>query len=182
MRENLPVGTGAERGFTIIEGLVASAILLIVAIGILPLFASSILNNTRGSDSTTSSNFGKTSIETWETLPFDNISALVPPGQTKLEVDDWWKPGNNNINDPTQGWTTTTPSAATLSTWSRTTTVQQFQSIDAVNNGDLSTPYDGSTPDEFVELKLVTTTVQSSKQGGILGGGEHITFKVLKAF
>jgi Tfp pilus assembly protein PilV len=182
MRENLPVGTGAERGFTIIEGLVASAILLIVAIGILPLFASSILNNTRGSDSTTASNFGKTSLESWGALPFDNSAILVPGGQTKLEIDDWWKPGNGPINDPSQGWTTTTPPTTTLSTWNRQTTIQQYQSVDVVNGGDLSTPYDGSVPANFTQLKLVTAVVQSSKQGGILGGGEHITFKVLKPF
>jgi hypothetical protein len=182
MRENLPAGTAAERGFTIIEGLVASAILLIVAIGILPLFASSILNNTRGSDSTTASNFGKTTLETAVTLPFDNVAVQVPGGQTKLQVDEWWKPGNGKINDPTQGWTTTAPPASTLSTWTRSTLVQQFQSVDAVTAGDLSAPYDGSVPPNFVQLKLVTSTVQSSKQGGILGAGEHITFRVLKAF
>src|SRR5262249_22676774 len=48
MNENLPAGAGPERGFTLVEGLVATAILLLVAIGIIPLFASSILNNTKG--------------------------------------------------------------------------------------------------------------------------------------
>src|SRR6185369_7870572 len=107
--ENLPAGAGAERGFSLIEGLVATAILLIVAIGVLPLFASSILNNTRGSDSTQASNFGKSALETAVTLPVDNTAVLIPAGQTKLQVDEWWKPGNGKINDPTQGWTTIPP-------------------------------------------------------------------------
>ena len=182
MRENLPVGTGAERGFTIIEGLVASAILLIVAIGILPLFTSSILNNSRGSDSTTASNFGRSAIETAVTLPVDNAAVDIPAGQTKLILNEWWKPGNGKINDPTQGWVTTAPTAGVLSTWTRQTTIEQFQSIDTVIAGDLSTPYDQSVDDRYVQLKLISATVQSSKQGGILGGGQQITFQTLKAF
>jgi len=49
-------------GFSFIEALIATGIMLIIAVGIIPLFASSVLNNTRGADSTTATNFGRSEI------------------------------------------------------------------------------------------------------------------------
>ncbi|HEV7517976.1 MAG TPA: hypothetical protein VGR07_16880 [Thermoanaerobaculia bacterium] len=182
MRENLPAGAGAERGFTIIEGLVASAILLIVAIGIIPLFANSILNNSRGSDSTLATNFSKTNIENLQQMPFSNPLLNVPAGQVKLQADDWWKPGNLKINDPSQGWQVGTPTTGTLNIWTRNTIVQQYGLDDILTNGAPTTPLDGSTQANFVQLKTITVNVQSSKPGGILGVGERISLQSIKAF
>jgi Tfp pilus assembly protein PilV len=182
MRENLPAGAGAERGFTIIEGLVATAILLIVAIGIIPLFASSILNNSRGSDSTQASNFSKTSVENLLQMPFGNPALAVPAAGTQLKTDDWWKPGNNKINDPSQGWQAGTPVAGTLNIWTRNTIIQQYGLKDILDTGGLVTPLNGATQANFVQLKLITVNVQSSKAGGILGVGERISLQTLKAF
>jgi Tfp pilus assembly protein PilV len=182
MRENLPAGARAERGFTIIEGLVASAILLIVAIGIIPLFASSILNNSRGSDSTQASNFSKSNVENLVSMPFSGAPLTIAAGQTQLKVDDWWKPGNGKINDPTSGWQTGTPSAGTLNIWTRNTIVQQYGLDDVLTNGAPTTPLDGNTQPNFVQLKVITVNVQSSKPGGILGVGERISLQTIKAF
>lgn len=182
MNEKLPAGAGSERGFTMVEGLVATAILLVVAIGIIPLFASAILNNTRGSDSTLASNFSKTNVENLSQMPFTNVALTIPAGQTALTTNDWWKPGNGQINDPSQGWQAGTPSAGTLNTWTRSTMVQQYGLSDVLNNGALTTPLDGSTQANFVQLKMVTVNVQSSKAGGILGNGERITVQAVKAF
>ncbi|MEA2692276.1 MAG: hypothetical protein QOJ16_1663 [Acidobacteriota bacterium] len=182
MNENSPAGAGLERGFTIIEGLVATAILLIVAIGIIPLFASSILNNSRGSDSTQASNFSKTNVENLLQMPFNNVLLKVPGGSNQLKVDDWWKPGNNKINDPSQGWQAGVPAAGTVNIWTRNTIVQQYGLNDILTNGSPTTPLDGNTQANFVQLKLITVNVQSSKAGGILGVGERIVLQTLKAF
>ena len=65
---------GPEAGFSLIEALIATGILLMIAIGIIPLFASSILNNTRGADSTTATNFSRSQLESLERL----ISLATP--------------------------------------------------------------------------------------------------------
>lgn len=180
MHENLPAG--AERGFTIIEGLIATAILLVVAIGIIPLFANSILNNTKGSDSTLATNFSKTSVENLLQLPFTNPSVTVPAGQPSLQVNDWWSPGSGLLNDPSEGWQAGTPSAGTVNIWTRSAVVQQYSMNDILTNGSLTTPLDGSTQPNFVQLKMITVNVQSSKAGGILGAGERIGLQMVKAF
>jgi len=189
----------SERGFTVIEGLVATAILLIVAIGVLPLFTSSILNNTRGSDSTIASNFGKTTVENLSQQPFGGPDLTIPGGATQKVTNEWWKPGAGPINDSTQGWQSTAPSGSTFTTWTRTTTVQQYGVRDILNSqdssglkGTLSTALSGSTQPNFVQLKLITVNVQSSKintvntlgqgnRGAILGGGETIILQMVKA-
>lgn len=183
----------AERGFTVIEGLVATAILLIVAIGILPLFANSIANNSRGSDSTTASNFGKSALENLSQMPFNNTSLAIGSGATQKVLSEWWKPGAGPINDTTQGWQSTAPTSTQFTTWTRSTTVEEFGVRDILNSGKFVTPLDGSTQANFVQLKRVTVNVQSSKintvnalgggkQGAVLGGGENIVLQIVKAF
>jgi len=193
MNEDLPAGAASERGFTVIEGLVATAILLIVAIGILPLFANSIANNSRGSDSTTASNFSKTVVENLAQVPFNGVDVTIAGGSTQKLVSEWWKPGAGPINDMTQGWQATPPTGTTFTTWTRSTSVQQYGVADVLNTGSLVTPLDGGTQPNFVQLKLITVTVQSSKintvntlggghQGALLGGGENIVLQMIKAF
>ncbi|HZF09742.1 MAG TPA: type II secretion system protein [Thermoanaerobaculia bacterium] len=200
MREDLPAGVVSERGFTVVEGLVATAILLIVAIGVLPLFTNAILNNSRGADSTTASNFGKTTIENLSQQQFNSTDLTITSG-TQKTTNEWWKPGAGPINDSTQGWQTTAPSASTFTTWTRITSVQQYGVRDILNSqvaapgslqGVLSTPLASGTQPNFVQLKLITVTVQSSKlntvtalgggkQGAVLGGGEAIVLQMVKA-
>jgi Tfp pilus assembly protein PilV len=201
MREDLPAGAVSERGFTVIEGLVATALLLIVAIGILPLFANSILNNTRGSDSTTASNFGKTAVENLSQQTFNSPDLTIAGGSTQKLTNEWWKPGAGPINDSTQGWQATAPSAATFTTWTRATSIKEYGVRDILTTQDpvagslqgvLTTALDGGTQPNFVQLKLITVTVQSSKintvntlgggsRGAILGGGETIVLQMVKA-
>jgi Tfp pilus assembly protein PilV len=52
-----------ERGLSIVEVLIASALLLIIALGILPLFSRSIISNRQGLDSTEVSNMARTQME-----------------------------------------------------------------------------------------------------------------------
>jgi type II secretory pathway pseudopilin PulG len=173
----------SERGFTVIEGLIATAILLVVAIGVIPLFASSILNNTRGSDSMLATNFSKTATENLIQIPFNSGAVTVPAGQAQLTVDDWWSPGRTGrLNDPTQGWQAGSPSAGTTNIWTRSTTVQDYSLNDILTSGRLTTPLPGGTQPTFVQLKLITVNVRSSKPGGILGAGERIALQSIKAF
>ena len=187
-----------EAGFSLVEALVATGILLLIAIGLIPLFASSILNNTRGSDSTVSTNFSRTQVEGLLQLPFNSPSLTVPAAGSQAETDEWWAPGAaGTINDPSEGWVNaavTPKPASTVSPWSRTTVVSQF-SVAALADGQLdpkSEAENGATPANNVHLKLVAVEVDSakgavaaqdtSKFGAVLGGGEKIAIQAVKAF
>lgn len=187
-----------EAGFSLVEALVATGILLMIAIGVIPLFASSILNNTRGSDSTLSTNYSRTQVENLLQLPFNSPSLTVPAAASQAETDEWWAPGATGaINDSAEGWrdaALTPKPTGMVSPWSRKTTVAQF-SVSALADGRLDPKIeaeDGSTPANNVHLKVVAVEVDSakgavaaqdsSKFGAVLGGGETITIQAVKAF
>src|SRR5437763_9528292 len=158
-----------EAGFSLVEALVATGILLTIAIGIIPLFATSILNNTRGSDSTTSTNYSRTQVENLLQLPFNSPSLAVPAAASQAETDEWWAPGATGaINDAAEGWKdagVTPKPAATVSLWSRTTIVTQY-SVAALTDGRLDPKTEaenGSTPANNVHLKVVAVEVDSAK-------------------
>jgi Tfp pilus assembly protein PilV len=187
-----------EAGFSLVEALVATGILLMIAIGIIPFFATSILNNTRGSDSTTSTNYSRTQVENLLQLPFNSPSLAVPAAASQAETDEWWAPGAAGaINDAAEGWkdaAVTPKPAATVSPWSRTTIVTQY-SVAALADGRLDPKTEaenGSTPANNVHLKVVAVEVDSAKGavaqedssrfGAVLGGGETIAIQAIKAF
>ena len=95
-----------ERGLSIVEVMIAAALLLIIALGILPLFSRSIISNRQGLDSTEVSNMARTQMEEYVQLPFNHQMLTVPDGSEVLvveqhysEKDDKWKDGK----DPA-GW------------------------------------------------------------------------------
>lgn len=180
----------AETGFSLVEALIATGILLMIAIGVIPLFATSILNNSRGSDSTTATNHSRSQIEDMLQLPFSAASLTVPNAATQAETDEWWSMGNTGlVNDSTEGWLASKPSgtdpANTVVPWVRKTIVTQF-SVSALDDGVLGTSEAelGSTPPNNVHLKQVQVEVDSAKQGltSGLGGGEKVILQVVKAF
>lgn len=173
-------------GFSLIEALIATGIMLIIAVGIIPLFASSVLNNTRGADSTTATNFGRSEIETLQPMYFSTPQVAIVPGSTQLITNEWYTAGAvNQINDSSEGWHVgTAPTSGVVVPWTRTTTVTQY-GIDALKDGKLdplTEAEDGSTPDTNVQLKMIQVDLNSGKQGGILGNGERITLRMVRAY
>ena len=69
-----------ERGLSIVEVMIAAALLLIIALGILPLFSRSIISNRQGLDSTEVSNMARTQMEEYAQLPFNHLMLTVPDG------------------------------------------------------------------------------------------------------
>lgn len=187
-----------EAGFSLVEALIATGILLMIAIGVIPLFATSIMNNTRGSDSTTSTNYSRSQVENLLQLPFSSPSLTVPASASQEETDEWWAPGATNaINDSSEGWkdaSVTPKPVSTMSPWTRTTIITQY-SVAAIDNGLLDPKTEaenGTTPANNVHLKMISVEVDSakagvfsqdtSKYGAALGGGEKITIQAIKAF
>lgn len=174
-------------GFTLIEALIAAALLGVIAISILPLFLRAMVNNKQGSDSTVVTTFSKTNLESLDAVPFDGPAVTVPSGSTSLVVVDWYAQQSSAQVGGTNGkWivtctqppaTCTSPTPPTgqgLVLWKRTTTVQQF----AINDVTFSNPQDGSIPSDIKRIQVV---VQRPSPGMSLTAGKAITLQLLRA-
>lgn len=84
-------GTGpGQAGFSLIEGLIAAALLLVIAVGILPVFTRSLESNISGGRSSQMSTFAVASIED------DN--------QTSIDRADWSVAGTGVVNIDQEFW------------------------------------------------------------------------------
>lgn len=173
--------TRDERGFSLIEAMIAALVLGVLAIGILPLFTQAMVNNKQGSDSTVVTTFGKSDLETLQPVPFDvdaapltDASMTIPVGQTSLVVVDWYAQQSSTQVGGTNGqWivtckgstascaTTAAPANQGLVLWRRTTTVEQFN----VNDLTFANPEVGGTSPDFVHLKRIKVVVQRAQVG-----------------
>lgn len=181
-------------GYSLVEALIATAVLGFIAIGILPLFTQAMVNNKQGSDSTTVTTFGKTNLEALDAIPFDGAAVTVPAGSLSCVAVDWYVQQSSATVGGTNGkWIVTYPVGGGTCAgpapvqspptgqgqvlWKRTTTVQQY------NVGDLtfSSPEDGSTSSDFVHLKKIQVVVQRPIPGMPATAGKTITLQLLRA-
>lgn len=170
-------------GFSVVESLIASLILLVIALGIIPLFARALRDNTTGADATQASNHGRASLEEYQQLPFNNQALTLAPGATTLTRDESWAQGTRDtFGDDDEGWWPGAPSDRGLLLWTRTTTVRQF-GINDLDDGRLTNPLPGGTQPAFVHLKEVEVRLESERPvGSPLGPGRQVVFRVLKPF
>ena len=180
--ERLPLSSSAA-GFSLVESLIAALILLIIALGLIPLFARALRDNTAGADATQASNHGRARLEEYQQLPFNNQSLALAPGSLTLARDESWAQGaRDEVADDDEGWWPGTPSDRGLLLWHRTTTVRQYGMND-LDDGRLDDPLTGGTQPAFVHLKEIEVRLESERpEESPLGPGRQIAFRVLKPF
>jgi prepilin-type N-terminal cleavage/methylation domain-containing protein len=162
----------SERGFSLIEVLVAGVILLVIALGLVPLYTRSIRSNVEGFDYTHVSNFAKSRAEEYVQLPFNSPRLTLDGGEEQEQAQDFYSRTEHRWIDE-DDWP---PSAGDTALFTRTATVRQFSVTDLVN------PLPGDAPLEAVHLKEITVTVQGSREvGHVLGTGKTIAVRVLKS-
>jgi prepilin-type N-terminal cleavage/methylation domain-containing protein len=160
-----------QRGFSVIEVLIAAAIFLIVALGILPLFTQAIRNNLAGRDSTDVSNLGKSRVEELMQVPFDTL--IVPVGQTVGQIPEYYSQHN-------QQWKAGAPPSDDPALWLRTTRIRQYRLSDLLDDGVADTPLPGETPVSQINFKEIEVEVRSVSQNP-LGSGKALTLRMLRA-
>jgi prepilin-type N-terminal cleavage/methylation domain-containing protein len=157
-----------RRGFSLIEVLIAVGILLLVALGILPLFTRAMLSNVSGLESTRVSNQARSRLEELFQLPFNSPQLDVPGGSTELVVDQYYSPS-------TRQWESGT-GAGVPAIFIRTTTIRQYGVT------DLTTPLDGDAPAAAVHLKEIVISVRyAGDAAGPLEAPKRITARIMKA-
>ncbi|HEX6898783.1 MAG TPA: prepilin-type N-terminal cleavage/methylation domain-containing protein [Thermoanaerobaculia bacterium] len=176
--------TSPEAGFSMIEALIAAAILLIIALGLIPLFTRSILDNNSGNDATQATNHGKTRLEDLIQIPFNHQRLDVPAGsQVGQSVETWTSGALNRAGDANERWWdgATPPVGSGEVLWTRTTRVRQF-SVNDLDDGVLDNPQPGGTQPIFVQLKELEVQLENGKRGTLLGGSQALTVRVVKPF
>ena len=161
-----------QAGFSIVEVLLASLLLLFVALGILPLFAQSIVSNAQGQDSTSAANFARSRLEEFMQLPFDDARLLVTAGTERQHDEIYLFNGKKWIDG-------TTPPAGDWALWTRTTRVHQYQAT------DLNTRLPAGSDNSLIHLKEVEVEVVSNRNssGGqfSFGAGKRVSARFYKA-
>ncbi|HVT17900.1 MAG TPA: hypothetical protein VHQ90_17190 [Thermoanaerobaculia bacterium] len=161
-----------------IEVMVGAAILLLVTIGILPLFTRAMIDNTAGADYTKVSNFAKSRAEDFIRAPFSQAAYALPAGAgTTAVIDEYMEP----ISGTWKVWPADNkPPVGTQ--WRRTATIRHYAVGDIDDDQLFNTPLDGNTGPEFVHLKECTITVQNISPATGFGLRRQTTLRILKAF
>lgn len=172
-------------GFSVVEVLIAAAVLLIVAIGILPMFTRSITNNAQGQIMTQTVHRAKSELEELIQADFNSAALTVGPGE---EFGDPARPGKETVemySRRTEKWI---PEASFPTgedpAFIRTIRVRQYNlaSLESSENSADWEPLDGSAPDNQVHLKEIEVVVATPERGGILGPGRQLTLRMYKSF
>lgn len=158
-------------GFSLIEVLIAAAILMVLALGVLPIYTSSIAQNLAGFDYTRVTNYAKERLEQYNGILWSDPPMTIPAGSTQLVTQEYyskqdqaWLPGT----------VTTAKTAGKTPLFTRVTTVQQY----GINDATFSTPLDGSAPPGSVHIKEITVVVQALRAvGNPLGSAKQVTLR-----
>lgn len=164
-----------QRGFTVIETLIALALIGVVAVGVIPLFTRAISDNLAGADYTRVTNYAKSKEEDFGRLPFTQPTIQVQPGTTRLLLP-------TEYMDPTTlKWTTTRPSNP-LAIWTRNTAVTQYSIFDTDDDNTFNQPLDGNAPVDEVQILQGQVQVKSASAIGPMGARRTTIIRFLKAF
>ncbi len=170
-----------DAGFSIVEALIAAAILLIIALGLLPLFTRSINDNVSGNDATQATNVGRSHIEDLLHLPINNEKLKVPDAGTVGELKESWTAGDlQKTGDADERWWKDPVSADHGPVlWTRTTRVTLYD-ISDLEDGVLNNPLNGSSSTSAtISFKQVQVVVENPKKN-LLGNGQGITLQMIK--
>jgi type II secretory pathway pseudopilin PulG len=185
-------------GFSLVEALIATAVLGFIAIGVLPMFTQAMVNNKQGSDSTVVTTFSKTNVEALDAVDFGAAPALKVVGGSSCVTVDWYvQRSAGNVGDGY--WLVTyptsysaaapcgpdpvppqpVPTVAGLVLWKRTTTVTQYAADDVATS--FSNPLPAGTSPDQVGLKKIQVVVQRAVPGGAVTAGKAITLQLLRS-
>lgn len=167
-------------GMTLIEVVIASLLLLVIALGVLPVFLRSMTQTVSGEIYTELANHTRARAEEYVQLPFNSPELTVPSSTTELVVTDHYWPAERT-------WRPTAPPQTVSGVrWERITTVRQFDVVEyfaALDRGDAPTPLGGGAPAGSVHLKEITVRLSSPAGNALadLGGDRSLTVRAIKA-
>ena len=160
-------------GFSLIEALLASAIFLMVVVGILPLFIRATVSNVAGRESTDVSNQARSRAEELFQLPFNSLALTIQAGSQNQVID--------YLADDSPVWQPA-PSTTARNLYARTTTIRQY-SVTALDDGtlDVTEALPAGSPPNDIHLKEIEVQLQNARSADVFGPQKTITIRLLKS-
>jgi type II secretory pathway pseudopilin PulG len=165
-------------GFSLVEVLLAMTLIMIIAVGIFPLFTQSSVSNLSGNDSTKVSNFARARAEEMFQLPFNATDLtllagnelLVPPTDEYYSAaDELWKVGPAPATDP--------------ALFVRRTTIRQYN-VDALTDGQVQVAeaLPSTAEPSAIHLKEIQVDITGTRTfGSPLGPAKRISVRLFKS-
>lgn len=188
----------ARAGFTLIEVLLATAILSTILLGLLPLFTRAMADNAAGQEAGQQANLGRSELEEMLQLPFNHLRLDVQAG-TEVTAERFYASGTEAEGD--EAWTATEDPPGEIVYWRRNTTVRQYGirgvqdtdgdgvvdfiegMEDADRDGLLDEPLPAGTLPASIHVKEVDVTLESRRaDGNPVRGTVPLRLRSYKAF
>jgi prepilin-type N-terminal cleavage/methylation domain-containing protein len=142
---------GSAAGMTLVEVMISLAIFLVVMLGILPLFTSSLRSNRSGGESTEVTVHARSGVERHTEYGFNQApEMMIPAGTTVVTTREYYLAPR---------WTAYAPPATPPpgANWTRQTDIRQYSIM------DLATPLDGATDPINVHLKEIRVATAGTR-------------------
>lgn len=167
-----------QTGFSIVEALIASALILGIAIGIIPLFVMAMQSNLEGQDSTQVANHARTRMEEFYQLPWESEFLQIQAG-TERVFEEFYSKEEKRWIDMAGGDT-----PADDDPYLRTTTIRQYhinEFLDAQVTATPPDPLPATASPNQVHLKEIEVEVRGTRGPGPLGASKDISLRAVKA-
>jgi Tfp pilus assembly protein PilV len=141
-------------GFSFIEVVIASLLLLMIAVAVLPMFTEAAASNETGREYTDVSNFARSRAEEFMQLPFNAEPVTITAGTSRIH-DEYYSATSRK-------WLAGTTAVAPDTTlWLRRTTIRQTEAL-------------------RIHVKEVQVEVHGASVGSLFGPAKSITVRALK--
>lgn len=151
-----------QAGFSLLETLIAAALLMLILIGILPLFERSRMNLLQGYDASRVSNAATENFEQLLALPFLSFDTNLPDGADRGTRTDFWLLEGDR-------WAAAVP-VGDRAQFQRFTTIDQFGVSSVVDDDedlfDAGTELPGGTVAADIHYKRLTTDIVNPRVDG----------------
>jgi len=158
-------------GFSFIEVIIASLLMLMIAVSVLPMFTEAASSNVTGREYTEVANFARSRAEEFIQLPFNAEPLAITGGTERLHEEYYsagfrkWLPG-------------TVPAPGDRALWLRQTTIRQFKAADLETSAN---PLPAGSAPSDVDFKEVVVEVRGASVGSLFGPAKSITVRMIKA-
>ncbi len=183
----------SQRGFSLIEILIASILFLVVALGVLPMFQRAIRTNNSGQDSTDVSNLARSRVEEFMQISFRSDALVVVAGNELVVVDHFLRETKTWVTGPAP---TVPVDPDDPPIWERTTTIRDYgvgavagddgmwaNAGDDLDTGliDSAEALPAGTRAVDIHFKEIEVVVEGTRLGGLLGPSRRLVVRALRS-
>jgi type II secretory pathway pseudopilin PulG len=158
-----------EAGFSFIEVVIASLLLLMIAVAVLPMFTEAAASNEVGKEYTDVANYARSRAEEFTQLGFNAEPLTITAGTSRVHDETYLAIAKKWI-------TGTTVPAGDRPVWYRKTTIKQYEATDP----GLTTPLPAGTDALRIQVKEILVEVHGASVGSLFGPMKTITVRTLK--